>query len=198
MLHSHAWLTHVSFQKPLKQFELTLRWVGENIKVLNTLGSTATAPAAFALSEQYVKRGCQEEDDGDSEAEGEASGEAKKPRKGPKPGKKPKAKAKSRIKVKLNALKRAAAKNRGQAQVQALRGAQDCEASDSKSLQKYSPHLYAEQRKIFIGASGKTYKEACEAWKTSAERSKLLSQVSLGELKRRKFVPKGCQENPFC
>ena len=99
--------------------------------------------------------------------------------------------------MKLNALKRAAAMNRGQAQVQALPGAQDCEASDSKSLQKYSPHLYAEQRKIFIGASGKTYKEACEAWKTSAERSKLLSQVSLGELKRRKFVPKGCQENPF-
>ena len=64
----------------------------------------------------------------------------------------------------------------------------------------YSPHYYAEQRKIFLlsaRSEGMNFKAANEAWLASAARARLLSQMSLGELKRRRFVAKGCNHNPF-
>lgn len=39
--------------------------------------------------------------------------------------------------------------------------------------------------------------QAQDVWSNSLKRAQLLAGVSLGELKRRKFVSKSCLENPF-
>ena len=75
--------------------------------------------------------------------------------------------------------------------------------SGSDSMQEapvYSPHLYMEKFKIYIMAAAKegiSAKSARESWKTSLERALLLKDVSVPELKRRRFVAKGCKTNPF-
>lgn len=44
---------------------------------------------------------------------------------------------------------------------------------------------------------GFSYKEASNLWDESKEKATLLAPVSLGELKRRKFLPKGADSNPW-
>ena len=72
-----------------------------------------------------------------------------------------------------------------------------CQASAACVASAYKPHLYNEKRKIFLAASSLPYKEAVQAWNGSEERRVLLSGLSLRELKKRKFVPKTCNVNPF-
>ena len=65
---------------------------------------------------------------------------------------------------------------------------------------QYTPHLYAEKRKIFLGSAklkGLSYKDANASWNSSKERALLLCDVPLPELKRRRFVSKSCTQNPF-
>ena len=64
----------------------------------------------------------------------------------------------------------------------------------------YTPHLYAEKRKAFLQEAqqkGLGAGEARAAWNESREKALLLCDVPIPELKRRKFVAKGCTENPF-
>lgn len=80
------------------------------------------------------------------------------------------------------------------------KGSQD-EATSEPPANKYTPHLYAERRVHFIQqakADGVSFKEAREAWNESDSKRAMLATVSLPELKRRRFVEKGCTVNPFC
>ena len=45
--------------------------------------------------------------------------------------------------------------------------------------------------------SGLPYKKAAELWDESDEKTQLLSLVSLGELKKRRFLERGATENPW-
>lgn len=63
----------------------------------------------------------------------------------------------------------------------------------------YAPHEYSSLRQQFLPEktlAGMSAKEAREEWDMSDVKRRLLSGVSLPELKRRRFVPKDCQVNP--
>ena len=68
---------------------------------------------------------------------------------------------------------------------------------DAPSHGKYLPHLYNEKRLAFIAASEKPRKEAQALWLASSECHNLLAPLSVGELIRRRFAPKGTTSNPF-
>ena len=64
----------------------------------------------------------------------------------------------------------------------------------------YSPKVYSDRATAFIKCKrkdGATNSEAQEMWLQSHERATMLANLSVGELKRRRFVPKGTVENPF-
>eukprot|EP00438_Fugacium_kawagutii_P017117 Skav204433 [mRNA] locus=scaffold1093:75091:75246:- [translate_table: standard] len=42
-----------------------------------------------------------------------------------------------------------------------------------------------------------SHDDAVEAWNQSRQKRLLLGPVSVSELKRRKFIPKGCNHNPW-
>lgn len=44
---------------------------------------------------------------------------------------------------------------------------------------------------------GCPYKEAKAAWDSSSEKKSMLGKLSVSELKRRKFIGKGCSVNPW-
>ena len=59
---------------------------------------------------------------------------------------------------------------------------------------------YGSIRTGFIGArkaEGCTYAEAQRLWDESSEKASYLAPVSLGELKKRKFLPSGATSNPW-
>lgn len=59
---------------------------------------------------------------------------------------------------------------------------------------------YGKIRKSWVRAKmieGFTHKEALNLWDESKEKATLLAPVSLGEFKRRKFLPKGSDSNPW-
>ena len=65
---------------------------------------------------------------------------------------------------------------------------------------EYLPHDFSKRAKQFrenAKAQGHAPRKAREMWITSEERASILKDVPLQELKRRKFVPKECTENPF-
>ena len=64
----------------------------------------------------------------------------------------------------------------------------------------YKPHEYSRIRKEFIDSkkdSGLSSKDAAEAWNQSQQKRKLLGGVPLPELRRRRFIPMGCDSNPW-
>ena len=64
----------------------------------------------------------------------------------------------------------------------------------------YQPHLYSEKYQVFVQAAmkdGARFKDAKAQWLSSQDRANLLADMPLPELKRRKFVCKECQSNPF-
>lgn len=70
----------------------------------------------------------------------------------------------------------------------------------------YQPGKYNEARKSFLDQLKKeskenglklTYAKACETWNSSLKRAHMLCGVSVSELKKRRFIPKGCTTNPF-
>lgn len=60
---------------------------------------------------------------------------------------------------------------------------------------------YNKHRKAFIknamNAENVSYAKAQEMWNSSDEKYDLLGCVSISELKKRRFIPKGCFENPW-
>ena len=69
-----------------------------------------------------------------------------------------------------------------------------------KESGSYVPAEFAAKRKAFIKRlrdDGHSYQIANTTWAFSAERRGLLSGLSVSELKRRKFLPRGATENPW-
>ena len=66
--------------------------------------------------------------------------------------------------------------------------------------QKSGAWEYGKMRREWIRGKmieGFSHKEASNLWDESKEKATLLAPVSLGELKRRKFLPKGSDSNPW-
>lgn len=101
------------------------------------------------------------------------------------------------VKAKKSAKKKK--KKRGPAQVADAKRAEApvCQASETEV---YSPQRYSLLRKDFIDKAcqnGSTFSEAKGLWDDSALKRQLLGPVSLPELKKRRFVSKECQSNPW-
>ena len=64
----------------------------------------------------------------------------------------------------------------------------------------YVPAEYSAKRKAFIDGlrkEGHSYSLANHAWNFSGEKRQLLCGMSLSELKRRRFLKAGAEENPW-
>ena len=64
----------------------------------------------------------------------------------------------------------------------------------------YEPHVYKERRAKYIEdqkAKGCTHAMACTAWNLCPEKTNLLAGLSVSELVRRRFLPKGSTKNPW-
>ena len=64
----------------------------------------------------------------------------------------------------------------------------------------YTPKEYSKLRLGFIHElkdKGLSYKQACEEWDKSQQKKSILSGVSVSELLRRRFIPKGEKTNPW-
>ena len=72
---------------------------------------------------------------------------------------------------------------------------------DGKKGQKKPVWDYNNHRKAFIknvmNAENVSYAKAQEMWNSSDEKYELLGCVSVSELKKRRFIPKECFENPW-
>ena len=66
---------------------------------------------------------------------------------------------------------------------------------------EYQANMYSKIRRAFIDKvrndRGISVKEANEEWNRSSQKRKMLSGVSTSELRRRRFIPKGCDHNPW-
>ena len=156
------------------------------------------APGPIALSEQYKKafddQASEEEDEADVATASKAKSKNKKVKKPVKPrkskGTRPKAKPK-RFSFRPSP-------NKATAAIASSCG--DTAKHVQQEDQAYCPHHFSEKSKIFVQtriSEGFSYRDAQKLWRESHERAQLLATVPLKELKRRKFVAKGVQENPF-
>ena len=69
-----------------------------------------------------------------------------------------------------------------------------------KSEKTESGWNYSSVRAGFINdlkAKGKTYKESTQIWDESMEKARFLAPVTVGELKKRRFLSAGSTENPW-
>ena len=99
---------------------------------------------------------------------------------------KPKAKAKAAAKLEVK--------------VSEGSGVSEPVCKEGSGFGSYKPHFYSEKYRIFVQAAknnGATCAEAKAQWISSQERANLLADMPLPELKRRRFVCKECQSNPF-
>ena len=156
------------------------------------------SPGPIPLSQQYKKSFADVNDDDDDDDAAAVKGNTKtkkKKNKVKKPTKPKKSKA-TPAKAKPFSFKPSPAKS-------TVAVASSCDDTAKHVQQEgdaYCPHRFAEQSKIFLQAKiaeGCSYRDAQKLWVKSAERASYLARVPLPELKRRKFVPKGVQENPF-
>ena len=118
------------------------------------------------------------------------------------------------VKEKKKANEKKSVKNSGQkrqsdAEPKSIKPSQKPKEKKGTHIQQesqYEAGKMAEIRSFFIkqymesmSNMGKkvTRSDASKAWMTSTKRAQLLAQMPLPELKRRRFVPKDCEENPF-
>lgn len=156
------------------------------IKVLETIAkmhAKSSLPAPFSQNCQYKNNQTDDGDQSDQGGQKTPAGPAAKAKKSS--GSKKKKKKKSP--AQLSQVKRV-----------------DTKIGEGDSLgsggQGYQPHQYSLARKGFIDnlkAGGVSAKDAVEQWNASPQKRSMLSTLSLQELKRRRFVAKDCQENPW-
>ena len=162
-------------------FNCGLDWLfADSSKVLNSLKKlNAEAPPPFPQSAQYQKAFKDEKGQG-----GEDQVPTNSKKKNAKNGKKNKKKADLR-------------KLRDTATSKLEPAADDGEDTGST----YKAKEYSNLRKQFIAAAredrGVSSKDAAEEWNNSSLKRKLLSALSVSELRRRRFIEKGCHHNPW-
>ena len=64
----------------------------------------------------------------------------------------------------------------------------------------YTPKLYSSKRIDFLNKlkeEGVSHRDACEQWNNSDDKKCLLKDLSVSELIRRRFAPKGTAANPY-
>ena len=150
------------------------------LKVLQFLKESLSkpAPVPFAQNAQYKKNMSRDEDDGDED-------EIEKP-----------AQAKTQCKTKKKKNRKP---KKGPARICDAKAAKQPVAEPSET-EEYSPHRYTLLRKDFIDKlknDGVKHGAAVVDWNNSKLKRQLLCNVPLNELKRRRFVPKECQQNPW-
>ena len=151
----------------------------EVLKTIEKMQNQSTLPAPFSQNCQYKKN--QPDDGSDQEEHGAA-----------KPAAKPRPKANSKTK----------SKKRAPAQVSKAKSAKESEKANSEVSvgQGYQAHHYSDARKASINKlkdDGVSASDAAEQWDASSLKRDMLSTLTLQELKRRRFVSKECQENPW-
>lgn len=114
------------------------------------------------------------------------------------PKEKAKAKAKANSKKKPQPKKKATKAKEGKGKKLT---SEKQEKKDEKEVQQYQAGDYAAHREKFIKQlmekSQCNWKQASHSWNGSVQRAALLQSMSVGELKRRRFIGKDEQENPF-
>ena len=150
-------------------------------KVLNTLKSQmGSAPKPFAQSAQYKKA---------FEADAEPDQPAEQPCV---PKKKQKAMKGKKKRPDVKKLKKVEPK-------ESVEGGASVDAQLNYEI--YKPQDYMRIRKEFIDDAKKkldlSAKAASERWNSSDQKRKLLRNVSIPELRRRRFIEKGCDHNPW-
>ena len=145
------------------------------IKVLKALeAKQLAAPEPFAQNKQYKKNFEGDGDEQDPEAPAKKSKKSKK-----KKCTKPPAQVKNAAQVEVH---------------------EPSASVSAESAVTYAPHEYSSLRQQFLSEktlAGMSAKDAREEWNKSDVKRRLLSGVPLPELKRRRFVPKDCQVNPW-
>jgi len=144
-------------------------------EVLETLKTLGDAPKPFPQSAQYKNNSKGESRGPDPD---EAELEAGKPCK-------PKSKStrKRRPDVKSAKVKKG-----------------DAKAAAASGENTSDPWIYSQIKREFIKSmvsSGVLKGQAVEAWNQSSQKRNFLSTVSVSELKRRRFIEKGCDHNPW-
>ena len=166
-------------------------------QVLSALEALKQAPPAFAASAQYVKKKKAASKEGPEEVEDQYDEELEQDlddeedldmgvvRKQPKKAKKPKKKANAKAKA-----KRPAKSHQNKPQPPKTK---------SNAYGCYEAGKYNEAREKFMAKHMQkmSWRDANILWGTSQEKKNLLKDVPLPELKRRRFVPKGCTDHPF-
>lgn len=74
-------------------------------------------------------------------------------------------------------------------------------ANSDDSPVEYKAQLYSKMRQDFIDRAkadrGLSSKDAASEWNCSSQKRKMLAGLSVPELRRRRFIAKDCQHNPW-
>ena len=77
----------------------------------------------------------------------------------------------------------------------------DMEENPEKADGSYKPKAYSKERYEYIQklmeTDGLSWAKASDRWNSSSQKKQLLSNLSISELIRRRFCPKGTQANPW-
>ena len=119
----------------------------------------------------------------------------------PQQSKKPAPKDKAKPKAKANKHKNPQPKKRPAAKAKQAKKTEAVEKPAKEAGQQYQAGDYAAHREKYIQELMKqsqcNWKQASQSWNGSMERATLLQSMSVSELKRRRFISKEEQENPF-
>ncbi|CAE7797998.1 unnamed protein product [Symbiodinium sp. CCMP2592] len=176
----------------------------ECIQVLDRLPS-ALAPAPVPLiTQQYakaIKPLADEADDDDEDDEEAVASEASELNDGEDESNTPPTKSAGyRFKVEFAIKKGSKRKAKSNPKTKRTKPEKAKADPEDHCYGDYLPKDFCDRGKAFRNqakSEGHRPKVALRMWMESAERASILADLPLNELKKRRFVPKGCTENPF-
>ncbi|CAE7341313.1 unnamed protein product, partial [Symbiodinium sp. CCMP2456] len=173
--------------------------------VLDSLASTSSAPGPIPISEQYAKafksvHGDSADNEDDDDPDGLAVQPSAQPRTTGFRFNLTKKKVLCKVLKLPSRTMESESKPDESKKVSKMRQPKGAEKNPHHIYGDYVPQNFLERSKLFreeAKAQGHSASEARAMWKNSRERAELLSMMPLPELKRRRFVAKGCQVHPF-
>ena len=152
-------------------------YIGTVCEVLESLKrQTSETPKPFPISKQYKSKSKKEDEKADGKEDAEDAEEVDQP-----------------VESQKSSLKISRPKAKGKTVSKKV-------SSGDTSSCKYVPEVYAKTRQAFIDQlrkDGISFSVASSTWNLSKQKRSLLSGVSVSELKRRRFLPKGSEKNPW-